>query len=512
MRRGYDFLRAGQPGEAQNCCKLVLKYRPKATEAHFLLGLAASEYAGWTTALQAFRNVTGIDAGHAAAWAQLARIYVMIGQYSNCSAALEQAVALKPTDPFVQEVIGNAHSLLGDQQSALVWFEKACASSDNPNFELSRAKAMTFLGDIAGAQVSLAKVIENRPLSGQAHWMLARAAKASGDAHVDQMAKAVANKNCLENEKPFFHYGRGKLLEDLERWNDAFAAYQEGARCRRAEVSFDESGEDALYKTLASVFTKDWFNAVSEGNSAKSPIFIIGEPRTGTTLVERIITAHSDVSSAGELQQFGMAVRRKVGAVSRALLSEENVQAASHLDMAELGDAYMDTTKTVQGSASYFIDKLPLNYLHAPLIAAALPNAKIIHVVRDPMDSCMASYKQLFADAYFHSYDLEEMARHHARYMRLMEHWRQVLGPRMLEVHYEAVVENVEANARNIIDFLGLEWQNAILSFHEQQGAVTTASAVQVREHAHSRSVGRWKKYEQHLMPIKQILRIEGFL
>lgn len=512
LKRGYEALRARNYKDAGACCNLVLKYQPKAKEAHFLVGLIAIESKDWRIARQALKNVVALDEIHAAAWAQLARVFMALGQYAHGETALERATALGPDDPLVQDVIGTVYSLLGDQRAALLWFDKACAASESAVFELSRAKSLTFLGDLPGAKNALEAVIAERPSMPQAHWMISRVEKASTDHHVQQMQAVLERAEGDETGAgaPFLHYAIGKELEDLNRWDVSFQAYEAGAKARRAEVSFDEGAEADMFAALGETFTPAWFAAQGKGHTDASPIFVIGQPRTGTTLVERIMTTHSHVQSAGELQQFGMAVKRMVGASTPGPLSPEVVQQAAGLDMAKLGQLYLDTTRTVRGDSPHFVDKLPVNYLYAPLIAAAFPNAKIIHIVRGAMDSCFASYKQLFAEAYYHSYDQAEMARHHIRYRNLMENWRHVLGERMLDVHYESVVEDLPSNARKLIDFLGLEWQDACVNFHAQSGAVTTASAAQVREKAHTRSVGRWKKYDAFLGPMKKVLHEAG--
>ena len=171
---------------------------------------------------------------------------------------------------------------------------------------------------------------------------------------------------------------------------------------------------------------------------------------------------------------------------------------------------YLDTTRRMQGSTPHFIDKLPQNYLMIPLILAALPNAKIVHLTRDPMDACFASYKQLFADAYLHSYDQQEMARHHARYRHLMQTWRERFPGRFLDISYEQTVAGLEAAVRSLLDFLELPWEDACLEFHRQRGAVSTASAVQVRQPVHTRSIGRWKKYATRLRPMSDALQQAG--
>jgi len=178
--------------------------------------------------------------------------------------------------------------------------------------------------------------------------------------------------------------------------------------------------------------------------------------------------------------------------------------------MQKLGAMYIETSKKMAGDTPHFVDKLPLNFMYIPLILKALPNAKVVHLRRNPMDACFSSFKQLFADAYQHSYDQEEMARHHARYFRLMETWRERFGDRFFDIAYEDVARDVEPNARALIDHLGLPWNDACLEFHKQKTAVATASAVQVRKPAHTKSIGRWRRYERQLEPTRRTLESLG--
>ena len=265
-----------------------------------------------------------------------------------------------------------------------------------------------------------------------------------------------------------------------------------------------------MYKAFGDTFTSDWMSDGAAGHDDSSPIFVVGQPRTGTTLVERIITSHSQVYSAGELKQFGTCVRRLSDYREPKRQSARLAELAATVESKKLGKAYMTMTAKVRGTLPRFVDKLPPNYLYLPLILKALPNAKIIHLTRNPMDACFASFKQLFADAYPHSYDQAEMARHHARYYRLMALWRERFGNRFFDISYEATAGDLEPNARALIDFLELPWEDACLKFHEQKAAVTTASAVQVRQPAHTRSVGRWRRYEKQLSVMRETLQEQG--
>jgi len=302
----------------------------------------------------------------------------------------------------------------------------------------------------------------------------------------------------------------GKEYEDLQQWEQAFKAFSNGAAARRETIDFDEQAEIAMFDYLESEYTAPWIDSLPDGNPDPSPIFVLGQPRTGTTLVERIITSHSQVHSAGELQQLGLAMRRLSRYRNPKRFSAELFQMTRELEPAKIGGMYLQTSGKMRGNKPRFVDKLPQNYLMIPLILKALPNAKIVHLVRNPMDACFSSFKQLFADAYLHSYEQTEMARHHARYRHLMQIWRERFAGRFFDISYEETASNLEPNARALIDYLELPWEEACLNFHQQEGAVSTASAVQVREPAHTRSIGRWRQYQSQLEPMVSALRKAG--
>ncbi|MDA0339916.1 MAG: sulfotransferase, partial [Proteobacteria bacterium] len=353
-------------------------------------------------------------------------------------------------------------------------------------------------------------LIQIAPNSPQAHWSLSGARKAIDDQHIHQMRALLDIHAPNPRASAFYHYAIGKELEDLGEWTAAFTAFSDGARARRTTIEFDEAAEIEMFDYLETTFTRQWLDGCTPGNTDPSPIFVLGQPRTGTTLIDRMISAHSMVRSAGELQQLGLAVRRLSDYRDPKRFSRAFFAAAIAIPPKQIGTVYLETTQKMRSGSARFIDKLPQNYLMLPMILAALPNARIVHLQRDPRDACFSSFKQLFADAYLHSYDQTEMARHHARYAHLMSVWRDRFGDRFLDVSYEQTVQDLEPNARRLIDFLGLAWEPACLDFHQQTSAVSTASAVQVREPAHTRSVGRWRKYESQLQPMLATLTQQG--
>lgn len=510
LREGFAALNAGDANRAGACCRRALALDARNPEGHFLVGLIALDMKDMKTAVSAFGSVTKLKPDHAAAWANLAQVFMRLGQPARAEQALEKAKPNWAGDAAVADLIGMVSSLLGDQAAAKDWYARAVEKDPaRPAYRLNLATALTFLGETKEAQATLnALLAENEDIA-QAQWLRSSVRKAENPSNADRlMEKAQAAKDA--HSRAFLAYGAGKEYEDCEEWAKAFAAFELGAKAKRATVDYDEKADEARFEALQSVFTAEWAQENRQGHDDPSAIFVVGQPRTGTTLIERIITAHSMVESAGELQQFGLSVRRLCEGAFTDRWAPEAIAASAKVDAGALGKEYLRASAVMRNGAPRFVDKLPGNYLHIPLILAALPNARIVHLTRDPMDSCFASYKQLFAEAYFHSYDQGEMARHHARYLKLMDHWQRLFPGRFLDVSYEETVADTQTNARRLIGFLGLPWEDACLSFHEQKTAVATASAVQVREKPHSRSVGRWRRYETELAPMRAALEAAG--
>lgn len=511
LRQGYALLTQGRYREAAECCRRLLGAKRDLPEAHFLVGLIAVETRDTATAVNAFGSVATLQPKHGAAWAQLARIYLRLGHMRRADEALARAVEHADGNPVVQDLIATCYGQLGDQEEAGRWFERAVAQRpDHVPFLVNLANNQMFRGLLETARATVSHALEQRPDNANAHWLLANLRRATDDEHVRAMQGLAADARFDDRSRAFFYYGIGKELEDLEAWPDAFAAFAAGAAARRRTLDYDEAAEAQMFEALQQTLTEDWLASREPGHDDPSPIFVVGQPRTGTTLVEQIITGHSQVHSAGELRQFGGCLRRLADYQGDRRDSAALVHAAAAVDPRRLGAAYLMTTERLRGDTPRFVDKLPTNYRYVPLILAALPNARIVHLRRDPMDACFASFKQLFADAYPHSYDQAEMARHHARYYHLMETWRQRFPGRFLDVAYEAVAAHPEDEARRILAFLDLPWEDACLEFHDRRAAVTTASAVQVREPAHTRSVGRWRRYERELTVMRDTLAAHG--
>ncbi len=511
LQTGFKALNNGDIVQAGKACQQAIEQQPDAPEAHFLVALVALEAEDRANAHRAFRSVIALDNDHAAAWAHLARLNASEGRVQQAERALRELRRIKPSDPVVLDLMGTVLTQLGEYEAAKAFFARAnTRAPKTPQFMMNLANNLVFLGEIDTAKAIFADVINIQSNTPQGHWGLASTAKATDDSHIQQMRKLLTSNAKNPRGLGFLHYAMGKEYEDLGLWSEAFAAFAAGAAARRQTVEFDEATEIEQFEVISQTYTAQWLAERPEGHSDSSAIFVLGQPRTGTTLIERIITSHSLVHSAGELQQFGLAIRRLTQTQNPRRHSPELFAAAAQLDPKALGAGYLQSSARMRGNLPRFVDKLPVNYVNIGLILAALPKAKIVHLVRNPMDACFASFKQLFADAYLHSYDQREMARHHARYKRLMDHWRSQFPGRIIDVSYEETAQDLEPNARRLIERLELPWEDACLHFHESAQGVATASAVQVREPAHTRSIGRWRRYEAELAPMRSTLEAEG--
>ena len=309
---------------------------------------------------------------------------------------------------------------------------------------------------------------------------------------------------------PFLAFALFKELDDLGDTGAAWAALQAGCQAKRSRLDYRLQEEVTAFQSLAKLpIISPAVDAVGE---RPAPIFIVGMPRTGTTLLERILSAHPDVQDAGELDDLPLQMRWTANRFSKSLLDPAVIAAQAGQDPRVLGRRYIDHAAWRARGKSRFTDKLPSNFLHVGLIASALPGARILHMVRNPMDTCFSNLKELFADAYPHSYDIAEMAAHYGRYRRLMAHWHQQLPGVVLDVSYEDLVADPEATSRRVLDHCDLSWQPSLVQVQEHPGAVSTASSVQVREPIHQRAVGGWRRYEGQLEPLRQRLLADGWI
>ena len=506
IQSGLDALHDNNVVEASRICAEALKQAPRMPRAHFLAGLIALSSGDRGAAERAFEATVRVNDKHAAAWARLAQLYTTSGRVRMAEASLHNAAHAQRGNPATLDLIGTVFRLAGNLDASREWHQRAVDGDPrHVPFLMNLANAHNYCGDVDAARDVLRRCLAIEPRNAQAHWLLSRAESATSREHVEQM-QGLLEESGSESDAAYLHYAIGKELEDLEDWDGAFGSWSTGAAIRRNSISWDEAQDIELFETLEETFTHDWLPAHEGVCFDAGPIFIVGQPRTGTTLLDRMLDAHPVVASGGELRFFGFAVRQAAGIDEPRQFSASLMRRAAETDATAIGEAYVDLAATLRTDSAHIVDKLPSNYLNLPLIFAALPNARVIHMRRDPMDACLAIYKQLFAGAYLYSYDLGELARHYQRYERLMALWRERFGDRFIEVDYEKLAADPEVNLRRILQYIGLSWEPRCLEYFKEASSVMTASAMQVREAPHQRSVGRWKHFERQLQPVAEVL------
>ena len=442
---------------------------------------------------------------------QLGRCRIKTGDRRGALAAALKAAELNPSSAGTLDGIGAIFSFCDEQHKALEFFQQAVtAEPDNAHYLYNLASVQRMVGALDAAEATCNRTIQLNPHDYKAYYTRSDLRTWSeSDNHIEQMSSLLSSGISAWRGKMLIHYALAKELEDVKRYAESFRHLKSANQLQRKHMDYDVESDMETLDKLISTHKPEALIDKSGGHDTDEPVFILGLPRTGTTLVERILASHSKVCSAGELNNFAVELIKAVqnNSGGSKFTKQEMVEKSLTVDKKGLGQAYLDSTRPRTGHTAYFIDKMPQNVLYCGLIHAALPKARIIHLNRNPMDTCYAIYKTIFTHAYPYSYDLDDLGRYYIAYHRLMEHWRTVIGNNMLEVSYEYLVHDQERQSRRIVEFCGLEWEDACLQFYESKSAATTASATQVRQPVYQSSVGRWKNHEEQLQPLIRLFK-----
>jgi tetratricopeptide (TPR) repeat protein len=510
----WELMGKGNVQAAISTCEQLNKQFPEFASGWHTASQVALKLGYAPMALGAIEKALSLEPG-STPWAiQRAQCLARMGDMERVDAAVADLSSRELKSPYLLSAMAMLYAQLGQREKAIPLYEKASRLEPKAAVHFYNIACMQrSLGELEAAEVNYDHAIHLNSADYESYKIRSDLRVQTQDRnHVEEL-EALLDKG-IDDERGAIQirYAVAKELEDLGESQRSFEHLQAGSRQRRGLMKYDVDRDLETIEAIKSTFGPEVFDGAAEGYDNGEAIFILGMPRTGTTLVERILASHSDVFAAGELnnlavQLMGMLRAKNAG---KSLSRDDLVRSSSTLDFRQLGETYIRSTRPFTGKTPRFIDKMPLNYLYIGLIHLALPNATIINLQRDPMDTCYAIYKQLFVDAYPFSYDLEELARYYVAYHGLMEHWHSVLPGIVHSVRYEALVDDIEGMTRRMLDACGLEWQPQCLRFHENKEASTTASTAQIRRPVYRSSVGKWRDYRDQLQPVADILRQAG--
>jgi tetratricopeptide (TPR) repeat protein len=499
------------------CAARILQLDASSAEGYFFTGLVEHVATRPVNATQAFEKVLSLDPSRYDAAIELAAQHSIGRRNGKAAALIAQYESQLGNSPHYLDLAGTVYTEIGLAEKAWPLYRQASELQPEVDLFLANLAACSvYLGKIDDAREMYKKLLTRFPNHQRNHYYLARLEKASNDQHVKQMEDVLRRVKQPEDKNVFIYYALGKELEDLGRWREAFKYYKKAGDAVTAIANYDIDSDLKLIDTIIAVCNRDWVRVKNAGNrlvnSGKTPIFIVGLPRTGTTLTERIISSHSGVQSLGETQFMQMVLRSISGIKTVEMMNAAIIEAAATQDIEEIGKGYLDAVSYRLGSEPMFIDKLPFNFLFLGFIAKAFPQARIVHLVRNPLDSCFAMYKQVFTWAYKFSYSLDNLGQYFVAHERLRRHWVDVLGDRIIEIEYESLVSDQETQTRMLLDRLGLPFEQSCLDFDKNKAASTTASSVQVREKMHTRSINRWTHFADELQVLNSYLEKNGIV
>lgn len=469
--------KAGRNDEAAALYDRAVFLRPDSFDAHINLGVALSALGRLDDAAMHFERAISIDPRHAGAHNNLGIVLTAMGRFERAAAHHHRALELDPNLP--------------DAHAALAGISKYRGRLDEAMAEYGRAIALR--PDYADAHFGRAEIKTFRP----------------GDPELLALQALAARNELPPNEAILVFFALSKALEDCGDYAPAFEYLRKGNALKHAQMRHDEPGVIRLFQRVSTLFDPALLDRFAgAGDPSSVPIFVVGMPRSGSSLIEQILSSHPQVSGVGETGDLQSAERTVFTAGGLPVAFPEYVPRIDSAALQRLAQNYLARLPVPAGGQLRIVDKTLTNFLKIGLIRIALPNARIIHTMRDPVDTCLSCYSRLFAMGQPFTYDLAELGRYYCLYRGLMSHWRSVLPQgAMLDVSYEQVVDDLEGQTRRLLEYCGLPWDDRCLSFHKSTTEVRTASSVQVRQPLFRSSVQRWRRYEPWLGPLLRELR-----
>lgn len=501
---GANHLQAGRTEEAAESFRTALKRNPDNVDAmRFLASLYMREKKQLGDAEALLRRATTVAPDYTAAWLLLGAILHERSRHMESAECYSRATALEPANAAAWGALGNAWAYASCPEKSVAAYAKSIAlNPDSPQVQMGYAHVLKTIGDQAGALAAYRAAVGAKPDFGEVYWSMANLKVFRfEDDEVDAMEAQLERSGLSVSADVHFRFALGKAYEDKGNFDKAWEYYDGGNRRQRMQVAHDPLEMEIRQAEIIEVFSREFLERhQGNGCDAPDPIFIVGLPRSGSTLIEQILASHSQVEGTSELPDLG-----RIAASTGRYRPDHQQYPRSVADLRSkdwraYGLQYIEETRRHrQTGKPFFTDKLPNNFPQVGFLHLILPNARVINARRHPLDSCLGAYKQLFGKGQHFTYDMMDLADYYRQYYVTMQHWHTVLPGKVLDVHYEETVSDLEGQVRRILEHCGLPFEDACVRFHETERAVKTASSEQVRRPIYREALGKWRRYEKYL-------------
>lgn len=508
VQRATVLIRDDQRDTAEEILRRILRKDPDHVEAARLLAGIASFHENFREAEVFLRRAVTLAPHYVRAWVDLANAQRELDKIEDAIESATRVLELAPEQAESQILYASLIGHAGRMDEAIELYRKALAIA--PNKAGAACSMAHFLKTVGRQEEAIAQYracIAIRPDHSEAYWSLANLKTFRfEDSEVDAMETLLDNERLSDLSRCQLHNALGLEYEARKKFSRAFSHFSACNRIRRLSESYDPVDTEATHDRVIELFDRSFIGQPAADPVNPTPIFIVGLPRSGSTLIEQILASHSQVDGTHELGDLSRSVQTLRRRSRRDDRFPDFLAKARLPGWARIGDKYIERTERYRQGAAFFVDKNPNNFIFAGVLKKAMPNAKIINARRHPLDSCLGAFKQLFASGQPFTYDMTELGEYYLQYQRLMDHWHDVMPGFVLDVHYEDVVADLEGQVSRLLDFCGLPFEEACLNFHQTKRAVKTASSEQVRQPIYSSSVNLWRNYESHLGTLVHIL------
>ena len=511
---GATLVDDNRAAEARPYLKKAVKLSPNYIEALNNLGRADLQLDAFDDALLAFQRAANLDQSHCSAHLGIAAVMQEKQNYKFALNAASHAVSVEPERAEAHVALGRAYVQLGEEKQAHNCFDKALKISPELGSAFNaRGSLLLGQGKLEEAEENFrtGMALENEEGAKlESLFNLVSAIKIieGSEEHLALIEAEKKIETLSEKKVMLLHFALGKMKDELKNHEVAFEHYITACAMKREKFDYSASAMTDIYHQTADVFNTTMIESLKQfADPSAKPIFVLGSPRSGTTLTEQIISTHPDVYGAGELKDFAGAIGSIPNTEKKIGVFPSIMKALSPDQISHIPKKYIKLITERAPDAKRITDKMPANYFYVGLIHALLPNAKIVHVKRNALDTCISCFQRLFSHNQYHSYNLSELGTYYKDYVQLMDHWKKVLPKNSFyEIHYEKLIENPEEQAKALLAACGLEWHDDCLDFHKNKRSIRTASLTQVRQPIYKTSVEKWRRYEKHLSPLIKAL------